>query len=367
VVTALRGRPLSEIAARPTGTPDEIRLLARAVGAAVAELHAAGISFPSLFAKHVWIEASPAGPRIAFLDLADAHLERRCGLRERARDLGALAATLPRWPVTLALRRRALDAYLEAAAIGWDRDRAWKEVSRAAARLGRKRRFRRFLATAAVPPVIEQHPDPDTRVAEAERDFLARCGGLAQLEPEGPRGWEISGTRSTLRGDSATVARSWAMAALLQTFAIPAPRPVALRHGAGQSTLLLRQPAGVRRQLSALGVEELPPDVERQLLRLLRRLLRAGLLPASGFAEELILAGAATLGLCGVDALSQPPRVTRIALSRALEGLAAELEALPLPPGVAARVSRQIRREAPALVWLVARRGDRFRRARRGR
>jgi hypothetical protein len=144
------------------------RTLADAVGRAVAGLHAAGIAFPDLYAKHVFLEPSPGGAwAVGFLDLTSAYATPRISPAERARGLGALAASLP-FRLPLPVLMRFLRSYL-AGVEGWDLRDAWGSVANAARRHLRLRRFRTGLAGQARPMAGDPAPD-----GSVERRLLQR-------------------------------------------------------------------------------------------------------------------------------------------------------------------------------------------------
>lgn len=106
------------LARRP---PGEVRkLLFRQVGQAVAKLHAAGFTHPDLYAKHVFLHMRDH--RVSFIDFQRT---RRCTLnwQARARDLGALDASLSTSLVSPRERLLFLQAYLEGATAGPSRER----------------------------------------------------------------------------------------------------------------------------------------------------------------------------------------------------------------------------------------------------
>jgi hypothetical protein len=121
------------------------RAAAVAIGRAVADLHAAGIAFPDLYAKHVILEKTDGGWSVGFLDLASAYAAPRPTPLERARDLGAIAGSLPfRVPAKLLLL--GLRAYVDRFGGGWTLHDAWNACDAAARNVLRLRRFRSGLA-----------------------------------------------------------------------------------------------------------------------------------------------------------------------------------------------------------------------------
>jgi hypothetical protein len=143
VTDLLPGTSLDRLAERLDAIPVRGRhAIAAAAGRAVAGLHAAGIAFPGLFAKHLFLERDAAGAwRAGFLDLTSAYESRRPSRRERARDVAAIAASLP-FRAPASLRLRFLRAYLGNAGRD-DLRRFWRDAHDGALRLLRLRRFRR--------------------------------------------------------------------------------------------------------------------------------------------------------------------------------------------------------------------------------
>jgi heptose I phosphotransferase len=85
------------------------RAVAEAVGQAVRRLHGEGISFPDLYAKHVYLEGLDEGrPRVVLIDVARL---RRLTRRRRLEDLAALHATTAVAGIRPSDRLRVLKAY----------------------------------------------------------------------------------------------------------------------------------------------------------------------------------------------------------------------------------------------------------------
>jgi hypothetical protein len=144
VTETLPGRSLFEVAGDlDSMRPEERHRIAEAAGRAVAGMHRAGVVFPDLFAKHVHVAQGPDGAwRVGFLDLTSAYRTRRPSTAERARDLGALAASFP-FRLAADVRAGFLRSYLGADC--WDFQEAWRAVDAASRRFLRLRRFRRGL------------------------------------------------------------------------------------------------------------------------------------------------------------------------------------------------------------------------------
>ncbi|MBM4017243.1 MAG: hypothetical protein FJ288_02780 [Planctomycetes bacterium] len=101
---------LRQAAAAPESvSPALRRAVAEALGLAIRRLHDAGISFPDLYAKHVYLEGLEAGwPRVVLIDAARL---RRLTVRRRWEDLAALHATTAVPGVRPADRLRVFRAY----------------------------------------------------------------------------------------------------------------------------------------------------------------------------------------------------------------------------------------------------------------
>jgi tRNA A-37 threonylcarbamoyl transferase component Bud32 len=324
VTRELPGVPLSDWVHDVTLDTALARAAAEDVGRAVAALHRAGIGFPELQAKHVFVAGESGDLRMGFLDLASAEVLPRIGRAARARDLGMLAATLPRRPVGRTLRLAALRAYREDADPRWPLSHAWEQTTRAAARLCRKRRYRKFLTTSAIPPAHEEHPAQGTRIVTEERDFLEHWGGLAGLDTEGPAGWTTSDRAAVFRADDDRVWRTWVTLTLLRRFDVDAPRPVALRRHGPSSRLLARVLPGPQ-------VPGFEADLAPALLDLIARVLRAGLVPEPGFLAAIVQRPDGTLALPPGVPLSQPAKVRPTDFRRALTVLRRDARTLHWP------------------------------------
>jgi heptose I phosphotransferase len=101
---------LRQAAQSPDYPPPALRrAVAEAIGKAVLGLHEAGISFPDLYAKHVYLEGLEAGrPRVVLIDVARLRPLTR---RRRWQDLAALHATTGMAGVQPRDRLRVLRAY----------------------------------------------------------------------------------------------------------------------------------------------------------------------------------------------------------------------------------------------------------------
>ncbi|NRA94951.1 MAG: hypothetical protein HRU14_01950 [Planctomycetes bacterium] len=307
--------------------------LARSVGRALAALHDANITFPSAFAKHVIVgEGAGHDEDIGFIDLADARIKSP-SRNDRARDLGALAVTLPCWPVSRGLRLTALRAYLAAVEDpGWELRDAWLDVGRAAARRQRRRRYRVNLTGSPTSPLTLEARGDGTWVFAEESHVLAAAGGLDALSTTGPER-ESDGERVTVRGPRDLVWRWQRILQMLHAFDVPAPVPIATRLD-GDHGVLLRQDRPVSAPANSASVHA--------WTELFRRLLRAGLVPRPGFGEVTRLEADGRIYLAE-PALAQPPVVTPRVSRRVIKAARAELRAVGVPPATVRDVMARLR------------------------
>jgi hypothetical protein len=162
VVKALTGISLLELLQQNAARDgNKKRRIAHYVGAAVARLHAAGLSFPSLFSKHVYFDSQCEEP-IGFLDLADATDHGKLPPpRLRYEDLSALGATLPRSDVNHGLRLLALRSYLKElgrAESEWRN--MWNRIAGGVKSQAKRKRHRLFSSRHPVPlPIVHQNAD----------------------------------------------------------------------------------------------------------------------------------------------------------------------------------------------------------------
>lgn len=270
----LRGRALADLVKEPPGSLERRRAIARAVGRAIARLHDAGLTFPSLFAKHVVIDDDHA---VGFLDLADAqpHTPR---LTHRARDLGALGSTLPRWPVSRGLRLVALRAYLDETAAPWRLRDAWRSISDAIDRRMRRRRYRIHLAGSPTSPRTIEAAGPDARFVREEFASLDRYGGIDALTIDGPPR-ALDGDLVIVRDTRERTVRKWNVLELIHAFDVPAPHAVAMRFDADRGALLRRDDRPTTQE----------PCLDERLLPVLKRLFRAGLVPNPALAAAMVM------------------------------------------------------------------------------
>jgi len=189
VFREVRGRSLAAYVLDLAAVAPRVRqAVARAVGEAVRRVHDAGLSFPDLYAKHVYLEGLDEGATPRVVLIAPQRLRRRTASRAAA-DLAALLATTVGPDVTRTDRLRVLRAYL-----GTDRAaqarRLIRTVERRAARVAGRGRDPNLLAErrtaprGMVPLADERMTDLDggrLRVNEAFRPAL-EAAGLATLE-----------------------------------------------------------------------------------------------------------------------------------------------------------------------------------------
>lgn len=291
VMENLAGVPLAGWA--ESGPHDRLQTtrIAASAGAAVAALHRAGMSFPSMFGKHVYFDAK-SDPSIGFLDLADASIHRGLpSIRVRSRDLGALAATIPRRAASMTNKLRALTAYL--ATLGEDPARwrtLWRRAARTAARHGSLRRNRIFASPYAPAGSTPGAPRLLTRLALPAPEAEELCKTLE----------------------------------LLRAFGIEAPVPVARETDSGAEVLSLASPG-------ATGDAEEGGDPGAEFGEIFARLLRAGCLPSGPVVSGIQVSGGRRL-LLTVDAvrnLERPPKLSQSRIRRGAMRLIRELASHP--------------------------------------
>jgi len=326
VTMELVGGALADLVRQPLIDLPSRRVLAHSVGSAIARLHAAGITFPSLFAKHVIVDNDG---RIGFLDLADA--EPRVPKRaDRARDLAALGSTLPRWPVSRGLRLIALRAYLETSGISWRPREAWRAISRAIDRRMRRRRYRIHLAGTPTRPCSTVAPSPDTRVISEESNALERHGGLEKLQLAGLQ-WSSVDDLVVMRSTRERTIRTWHILELLRAFDIPAPRSVAMRFDGNLGVLLRRD----------TPPSDAAPCTDARLSNVIGKLFRAGLTPTAGLADALVVDGNDVVHVLE-PALDQPAVVHKRRQVRRFRTLTNALVARGMEPTIAARLCQSL-------------------------
>jgi heptose I phosphotransferase len=349
--------------------PGRRRRLARALGAALARLHRAGLDHPDLYAKHVLV--GPGGDTPYFLDWQRSRRRRAAGGRLRARDLAALHATLPEALASPRERLAFLRAYLRAEPVSdgpspglWDAARA---VEGEAQRLLRRRHVREKLRPApgdgaaqdwtclegealcvtsalgpawpaARPGVLELGPPPPAPVT---RRWLAVPGAPPALLVRRRSRRPLAALWCWLRRRPlvSPEQRQAALLFRLQRYAVPTPRVLAMGQRRGpfgrQDSFLLTEPAADAVRLDAwlaLGGRAAAGPARRQALweagALLGRLHEAGCYLRGGCPLAIRAGGpgpAVVLG--GVDEVEAPraarPRRARHDLAAVSAALAA--------------------------------------------
>ena len=187
------------------------RAVAEAIGKAVLRLHGSGLSFPDLYAKHIFLENLESGrPRAVLIDVSRL---RRLARDRWLEDFGALLATARSPVVHRTDRLRVLKAYFgEAFRLCSDVVPHWvRAIERHAERMkGRGQDpnlipSRRTAPPGMVPPADEQMVEADggrLRINEAFRAVL-ESAGLTTLDAimafQGGRAYRRVAGRSTVR------------------------------------------------------------------------------------------------------------------------------------------------------------------------
>lgn len=110
VCEAAEGLPLDDLLVSESN-PCRRRKLIREAAELVARLHQAGLAFPDLFGRHIFVTWTEAGPQLKLIDVYRIESHRRVSLKLRARDLAALNISVPRYALTKSERIRFLRAY----------------------------------------------------------------------------------------------------------------------------------------------------------------------------------------------------------------------------------------------------------------
>ncbi len=347
VVENMEGTSLDQLLLRPEALGRErTNLVADAIAHAVGWMHAAGLRFPSLFAKHIYvIGIDGALPRVGFIDLASMSQHRAVSPRERARDLAALAATLPRSRVSAALRWRFLRTYLAASAgLRWPPRIAWSTISRRVEWFYRHRGKR----THACPM-----PDRDGLEVAAGRGIHAipsRIGCIALHAPSldqatWPRGtWQSFDMLAVRRGSQYETRILWTAYRLMRQFGLAAPAPVAVKLAGDSSWLALE--ARVHDDhppiADALAAAPLTADAERRLGDLLVGLFAAGVVPGPHVFAHIRMDPRGIPSLHHRAAVHVPRRMHSWNAVRAARRLVSALKLLPLDKACRDRIRRRI-------------------------
>jgi heptose I phosphotransferase len=128
------------LASRPFASPAERQDFFSRLGREIARLHHTGTNQPDLYSIHVYI-LDPAGARdVAFIDFQRSDCAKCLSLEGRARDLGALWATLPDRLADDDDRQTLLESYLQEGPIpAWGAELAQRVRARADCLLTRRR------------------------------------------------------------------------------------------------------------------------------------------------------------------------------------------------------------------------------------
>jgi heptose I phosphotransferase len=187
------------------------RAVAESIGKAVQRLHGCGLSFPDLYAKHIFLENLESGqPRAVLIDVSRL---RRLTRSRRPEDFGALLATTRLLAVRRSDRLRVLKAYFGDAfrSLAGAVPRFVRAVERRAERVeGRGQDpnlipARRTAAPGMVPSADEQMVEADGGRVKINQAFLAtlQAAGLTTLDAimafQGGRSYRRVAGRSTVR------------------------------------------------------------------------------------------------------------------------------------------------------------------------
>jgi len=332
LVEELPGRSLDDIVKAGGGLSlSKHKRLVSAVGQGVARLHDAGLTFAEMQAKHVWI-LDEESFEIGFLDLASVSFRSDPPLIERARDLGALAASLSHVQVSSPMRARMLQAYLDARRTRESRRGLFSAATLAASARYRLRRYRKNLATAWAGADDTPH--------------IFQTQGGHDPAPE-------SSTESDelVRGTEGEVQYEYLAFSLWHCFGIEARQPLSINRSSEREDSVVRFKATRQTRCplaQALDGEADRAPILRALSELLMRTFRAGVLPEPGFLDHLEVTADERLVIRGRPPFRFPRRLRTHHVRRSMILLARALRRLPLPRDERKRLVSQLRREAPA-------------------
>ena len=200
---------LADPQARAAWTPRARRAVAEMIGRTVRQIHEAGLSFPDLYAKHLFIEdIATSVPRVV---LIDAHRLRWFLPWRAARDLAALLVTTRSAAVRRTDRLRVLRAYLGGPRIGRRGRRLIRRIETCAARMaGRGQdphlaaaRRRAMPGGAALADEKMVVADGGRLLVNAALKPVLEAAGLSTLDAlmnlEGGRAYRVVPGRATVR------------------------------------------------------------------------------------------------------------------------------------------------------------------------
>jgi hypothetical protein len=320
VMEALSGDSLLELLTADQLPSDAaLHRVAREVGEAIARLHLAHMSFPSLFSKHVYYDVG-ACPSVGFLDLADARCHRSLpGLETRCRDFASLCVTLPRFDVRCSLRVRALQNYLTTLGENPKAWRAlWTRIAAHSRKMATRKRHRIFASPEPVRlPAIVQSTD-GSEIRKEVIPLLAQIGNTADIVQGKVQ--ELPGF-AIRRGPRKLSMRHWKTLLMLRQFGVPIPEPMALLMEDQEAALLLR-------------AKQKAPSVHPQahsLARLILRVLDAGCFPVAPLLPHVFADadGEAHLAFEAIDHMNRPARILKLHRRRALAALRHEIAQAP--------------------------------------
>lgn len=150
VTEAAPGLPLDEWLATHRTAPARAEMLA-AVGRFVRSMHDAGIAFPDLFARHIFIDSAQAEPeawRFSLIDVTRMEFGAFIRTSRRVRDLAMLSLSVPLREVSMRERLACLRGYQGQSTTG-RRSTLARRINACVARLLRRERFRRYADAGA--------------------------------------------------------------------------------------------------------------------------------------------------------------------------------------------------------------------------
>lgn len=111
ITEAATGTPLDAFLVSHVGEPRRRQRILGELATRLRQMHDAGIAFPDLFARHVFVDESTSPTRFSLIDVSRLDRLRHVDARRRARDLAALHVSLPLRYLGMSDRLRFLRAY----------------------------------------------------------------------------------------------------------------------------------------------------------------------------------------------------------------------------------------------------------------
>jgi hypothetical protein len=350
ITKKLDGHPIASVANQMVSLPTGVlSALAQRTARVVARIHAAGLTFGGLQGKHVWCLDDDAGNglQIRFLDLATGLRRESVRWADRVLDLATLHATLPCNPIRQTVRLRFLRAYLEESRLSIPVKVAASGILSRAHDFQRKRRYRVFLAPRAeTDPEIVRLPGGDYQALRSGASALVQAGLGTVAELKRYAKGRI-GQFEIRRGRRLDIISDWMMLRDCNAFGVPAPYPSAFHVDGGFGTLVFKPLAPGRALATVLDTASLEDRFKLgcALGDLMKRILRAGLVPNGRILDRIQVVGEGTEPMLAIDPLgvfSRPPKTSARRFRPVATRFRADLSTSPFHRDEQVRILNQI-------------------------